>query len=94
MSDITIPKLNTIDTSYILVEWLFAEGAGVTADSAVAVVETSKAAAELVCAEGGILHRVVGPPAECEAGRSWATCSRATPSGSRRSSRIRSVRPA
>jgi 2-oxoglutarate dehydrogenase E2 component (dihydrolipoamide succinyltransferase) len=66
--DITIPKLNTIDTSYTLVEWLFAEGAEVPPDSAVAVVETSKTATELVCAEGGILHRVAEPPAECEAG--------------------------
>ena len=68
MPDITIPKLNTIDTSYTLVEWLFAEGAEVPADSAVAVVETSKTAAEMVCAEGGILHRLAEPPAECEAG--------------------------
>jgi 2-oxoglutarate dehydrogenase E2 component (dihydrolipoamide succinyltransferase) len=68
VSDITIPKLNTIDTSYTLVEWLFAEGAEVPPDSAVAVVETSKTAAEMVCAEGGILHRVAEPPAECEAG--------------------------
>jgi 2-oxoglutarate dehydrogenase E2 component (dihydrolipoamide succinyltransferase) len=66
--DITIPKLNTIDTSYTLVEWLFADGAEVPADSAVAVVETSKAATELVCAEGGFLHRMAEPPAECEAG--------------------------
>ena len=69
MTDITIPKLNTIDTRYTLVEWLFPEGAEVPADSAVAVVETSKAATELVCAEGGILHRVAEPPTECEAGR-------------------------
>src|SRR5258707_5393182 len=69
MPDITIPKLNPIDTSYTLVEWLFAEGAEVPADSAVAVVETSKAVTELVCAEGGILHRVAEPPTECEAGR-------------------------
>ena len=68
MPDITIPKLNTIDTSYTLVEWLFAEGAEVPPDSAVAVVETSKTATELVSAEGGILHRVAEPPAECEAG--------------------------
>ena len=68
MPDITIPKLNTIDTSYTLVEWLFPEGAEVPPDSAVAVVETSKAAAELVCDEGGILHRIAEPPAECEAG--------------------------
>src|SRR5579875_2228682 len=68
MPDITIPKLNTIDTSYTLVEWLFADGAEVPADSAVAVVETSKAATELVCAEGGFLRRMAEPPAECAAG--------------------------
>jgi 2-oxoglutarate dehydrogenase E2 component (dihydrolipoamide succinyltransferase) len=66
--DITIPKLNTLDTTYVLVEWLFAEGAAVPADSAVAVVETSKAAEELVCAEGGILHRMAEPPAEFPVG--------------------------
>jgi 2-oxoglutarate dehydrogenase E2 component (dihydrolipoamide succinyltransferase) len=66
--DITIPKLNTIDTCYTLVEWLFADGAEVPADSPVAVVETSKTAAELVCAEGGFLYRMAEPPAECEAG--------------------------
>jgi 2-oxoglutarate dehydrogenase E2 component (dihydrolipoamide succinyltransferase) len=67
--DITIPKLNTVDTGYILVEWLFAEGATVPPDSAVAVVETSKAAQELVCAEGGILHRLAESPAECGIGQ-------------------------
>jgi 2-oxoglutarate dehydrogenase E2 component (dihydrolipoamide succinyltransferase) len=66
--DITVPKLNTIDTSYILVEWLFAEGAEVPPDSAVVVVETSKAAQELVSPEGGILHRLAEPPAECPVG--------------------------
>jgi 2-oxoglutarate dehydrogenase E2 component (dihydrolipoamide succinyltransferase) len=68
VADITIPKLNTVDASYVLVEWLFAEGAVVPPDCAVAVVETSKAAQELVCAEGGILHRLADPPAECEIG--------------------------
>jgi 2-oxoglutarate dehydrogenase E2 component (dihydrolipoamide succinyltransferase) len=69
VADITIPKLNTVDTSYVLVEWLFAEGAAVPPDCAVAVVETSKAAQELVCAEGGILHRLADPQAECEIGQ-------------------------
>jgi len=66
--DIAIPKLNTIDTSYVLVEWLFAEGDEVPDDAAVAVVETSKAAEELVSDVGGILHRLVEPPADCPAG--------------------------
>jgi 2-oxoglutarate dehydrogenase E2 component (dihydrolipoamide succinyltransferase) len=66
--DITIPKLNTVDTTYTLVEWLFPEGAKVPADAPVVVVETSKAAEELACPGDGVLHRVVDPPAECGLG--------------------------
>jgi len=66
--DLTIPKLNTVDVTYALVEWLFEDGDVVPPDSAVAVIETSKAATELVCADGGILHRLVEVPAECELG--------------------------
>lgn len=68
MPDITIPKLNTVDTAYLLVEWLYAEGAEVPAGASVAVVETSKTAEELVCEEGGVLHRLAEPPAECGLG--------------------------
>jgi 2-oxoglutarate dehydrogenase E2 component (dihydrolipoamide succinyltransferase) len=68
MVDITIPKLNTVDTRYTVIEWLFPEGATVPAAAAVAVVETSKATQELVCEEGGVLHRLVDPPSECELG--------------------------
>jgi len=66
--DITVPKLNTVDTTYTLIEWLFPEGATVPAGAAVAVVETSKAAEELVCDRGGVLHHLVEPPAECALG--------------------------
>ncbi len=68
MFDITVPKLNTVDTTYTLIEWLFPEGATVPAGAAVAVVETSKAAEELVCDRGGVLHHLVEPPAECALG--------------------------
>jgi 2-oxoglutarate dehydrogenase E2 component (dihydrolipoamide succinyltransferase) len=66
--DIRIPKLNTVDVSYTLVEWLFSEGEVVPADAPVAVLETSKAAQELVCDRGGVLHRIVEAPAECPLG--------------------------
>jgi 2-oxoglutarate dehydrogenase E2 component (dihydrolipoamide succinyltransferase) len=66
--DIVIPKLNTVDVTYTLVEWLFGEGEVVPSDAPVAIVETSKAAQELTCESGGVLHRVVVPPAECELG--------------------------
>jgi 2-oxoglutarate dehydrogenase E2 component (dihydrolipoamide succinyltransferase) len=66
--DIRIPKLNTVDVSYTLVEWLFTEGEVVPADAPVAVLETSKAAQELVCDRGGVLHRIVEAPAECPLG--------------------------
>jgi 2-oxoglutarate dehydrogenase E2 component (dihydrolipoamide succinyltransferase) len=66
--DITIPKLNTVDTTYLLVDWLFPDGATVPAEAAVAVVETSKAAEELVSDRAGVLHRLIDPPAECALG--------------------------
>jgi 2-oxoglutarate dehydrogenase E2 component (dihydrolipoamide succinyltransferase) len=66
--DIRIPKLNTVDITYTLIEWLFGDGDVVPADAPVAVLETSKAAQELVCDRGGILHRAVEAPAECQLG--------------------------
>jgi 2-oxoglutarate dehydrogenase E2 component (dihydrolipoamide succinyltransferase) len=57
--DVTLPKLNNNDVTYVLTEWLFEEGAEVPADEAVAVVETSKASEDLVVEQGGFLHRVV-----------------------------------
>jgi 2-oxoglutarate dehydrogenase E2 component (dihydrolipoamide succinyltransferase) len=68
MLDITIPKLNTVDVSYTLVEWLFRDGDMVPPDAPVAVLETSKAAQDLICDQGGILHRAVEAPAECQLG--------------------------
>jgi 2-oxoglutarate dehydrogenase E2 component (dihydrolipoamide succinyltransferase) len=69
MPDITVPKLNTNDDSYVLLEWLFDDGAGVAAGDVVAVVETSKAIQDLDCPDGGVLHRLVPEKAECRPGQ-------------------------
>src|SRR6266545_2121615 len=55
--DITVPKLNTVDTTYTLIEWLFPEGATVPAGAAVAVVETSTAAS---VADAPVANAVAG----------------------------------
>ncbi|MGE5291019.1 MAG: 2-oxo acid dehydrogenase subunit E2 [Micromonosporaceae bacterium] len=68
MHDIVIPKLNTVDVTYTLVEWLFDEGDVVPPDAPVAILETSKAAQEVTCESGGVLQHIVTPPAECELG--------------------------
>lgn len=68
MPDIVVPKLNNNDTTYTLVDWLFSDGQEVPAGEAVVVVETSKAAEDLVCAEGGVLHQLVAVANECQPG--------------------------
>ncbi len=77
MTELTVPKLNNNDDSYVLVEWLYADGDVVPAGDPVVVVETSKAAEELDCEAGGILHRLVVERAECRPGdviaRTFAT---------------------
>lgn len=68
MADIVVPKLNNNDTTYTLVDWLFSDGQEVPGGEAVVVVETSKAAEELLCGEGGVLHQLVPVAAECRPG--------------------------
>lgn len=68
MTEITVPRLNANDSSYHLVEWLCADGDRVLAGDPVAVVETSKAAEEIVSSVGGVLHRVVSGPRELTVG--------------------------
>ncbi|MFI6452837.1 2-oxo acid dehydrogenase subunit E2 [Streptosporangium amethystogenes] len=68
MIDIEMPKLNSNDTAYVLVEWLAEDGQRLGEGDPVAVVETSKAAEELCCEHGGILQRLVAAPADCGQG--------------------------
>ncbi|HEY6794435.1 MAG TPA: 2-oxo acid dehydrogenase subunit E2 [Kineosporiaceae bacterium] len=64
MIDIEVPKLNSNDTAYVLVEWLAEDGQVVNEGDPIIVIETSKAAEELCCERGGILQRLVDTPAE------------------------------
>lgn len=65
---VRIPKLNNNDTTYVLVEWLVADGAPVAATEPVAVVETSKATEELEAGQAGRLHHAVAEGTDCAPG--------------------------
>ncbi|GIH28017.1 dihydrolipoamide acetyltransferase component of pyruvate dehydrogenase complex [Acrocarpospora phusangensis] len=69
MTEVRVPKLNNNDTSYILVEWLAADGDAVAIGDPLVVVETSKTAEELLAEDAGILRRVVAEGADCEPGQ-------------------------
>jgi len=66
--DIAVPQLNANDVSYVLVEWLCADGERVATGAAVATVETSKAVEEIVAGGDGVLRQLVAPGSEFVAG--------------------------
>lgn len=68
MHEITVPKLNSNDTGYVLTTWHFADGDTVPADAEIAVVETSKTAEELTTEAGGVLQRRLAESQECRPG--------------------------
>ena len=69
MYEIAVPKLNNNDATYVLVEWLYEDGAVVPDGAPVAVLETSKATEEIVCERGGVLHHIAEPAHECLLGQ-------------------------
>jgi 2-oxoglutarate dehydrogenase E2 component (dihydrolipoamide succinyltransferase) len=68
MDEITIPKLNSTDQTYVLVEWLLPNGDRVSRGDAIARIETSKAIEDLVAGEDGYLLQRVPPGAVCRPG--------------------------
>lgn len=68
MTELRVPKLNNNDTEYVLVEWLAEDGAGVLKGDPVVVLETSKAAEELVAEADGVLRRTAETGATCAPG--------------------------
>ena len=52
---VTIPQLNSNDDSAVLLEWLVADGATVTEGQPLAVLETSKSAADLEAPASGVV---------------------------------------
>jgi 2-oxoglutarate dehydrogenase E2 component (dihydrolipoamide succinyltransferase) len=69
LADITIPKLNTNDSEYVIAGWLAEDGAEVAPGDPVVMVETSKAVEDLVCADGGVLRRLLPAGATCTPGQ-------------------------
>ncbi|MEV1177594.1 2-oxo acid dehydrogenase subunit E2 [Nonomuraea sp. NPDC049784] len=69
MAEIRVPKLNTNDEAYVLLEWLVADGARVRGDEVVASVETSKTVEELVSEHDGVLTHLVPAGADCAPGQ-------------------------
>ncbi|MFF8919549.1 2-oxo acid dehydrogenase subunit E2 [Streptomyces sp. NPDC015032] len=55
---LTAPKLNNNDLSYLVVDWLVAEGEWVEPDTGVISLDTSKAVEDLPAPGAGYLHRV------------------------------------
>ncbi|GAA4262893.1 2-oxo acid dehydrogenase subunit E2 [Dactylosporangium darangshiense] len=68
MREIVLPKLNTNDVTYTLLEWYGDDGDAVTEGAVVALVETSKTAEDILAPAGGVLQRVVGAKRECAHG--------------------------
>ncbi|MEV4014611.1 2-oxo acid dehydrogenase subunit E2 [Nonomuraea angiospora] len=68
MTELRVPKLNNNDTEYLLVEWLAEDGAGVVKGDPVVVLETSKAAEELMAEADGVLRRTAETGATCRPG--------------------------
>ncbi|WP_055587024.1 2-oxo acid dehydrogenase subunit E2 [Streptacidiphilus griseoplanus] len=68
MSDITMPRLNSNDADYTLVEWVVGDGAEVAAGDTLAVIETSKAVSDLEAAEDGVLQTRVAAGQRCAPG--------------------------
>ncbi|MGW0202323.1 biotin/lipoyl-containing protein, partial [Nonomuraea sp. NPDC003201] len=69
MAEIRVPKLNTNDSAYVLLEWLVADGAPVRGDDVVASVETSKTVEELISGHDGILVQLIPAGADCTPGQ-------------------------
>jgi 2-oxoglutarate dehydrogenase E2 component (dihydrolipoamide succinyltransferase) len=78
-SQLTIPVLNANDDTYVLVEWLVADGAPVSAGDSVALIETSKAVTELVADAEGYLSQAVRPMSSCRPGQVVGNVSAARP---------------
>ncbi|MCC5575156.1 2-oxo acid dehydrogenase subunit E2 [Microtetraspora sp. AC03309] len=80
MTDIRVPKLNSNDTAYVLVEWLVADGQRAEAGDPIVLLETSKATEELVAEEDGFVWRELPVNADCPPG---ALIARITTGGER-----------
>ncbi|WP_433217960.1 2-oxo acid dehydrogenase subunit E2 [Microtetraspora malaysiensis] len=80
MTDIRVPKFNSNDSSYVLVEWLVEDGQRAGTGDPIAVLETSKATEELVAEQDGFVWQAVPVNADCPPG---TVIARLTPENAR-----------
>ncbi len=66
--DVTIPKLNSNDAAYVLLDWLTEDDVAVQAGDPIAEIETSKAVAELPASSSGVMVHGHTPGTECRPG--------------------------
>ncbi|MED7923535.1 2-oxo acid dehydrogenase subunit E2 [Nonomuraea sp. LP-02] len=72
MNAVVVPKINSNDARYLLVEWVAADGATVRPGDVLALIETSKTVEELAAECGGVLRHRVAAGAECLPGETIA----------------------
>ncbi|MEU4512798.1 2-oxo acid dehydrogenase subunit E2 [Nonomuraea wenchangensis] len=72
MNAVVVPKINSNDARYLLVEWVAADGATVRPGDVLALIETSKTMEELAAESGGVLRHRVAAGAECLPGQTIA----------------------
>ncbi|SEH00750.1 2-oxoglutarate dehydrogenase E2 component (dihydrolipoamide succinyltransferase) [Nonomuraea solani] len=72
MTAVVVPKINSNDARYLLVEWVAKDGSTVRPGDVLALIETSKTIEELESEYAGVLRHVVEQGAECEPGQTIA----------------------
>jgi 2-oxoglutarate dehydrogenase E2 component (dihydrolipoamide succinyltransferase) len=72
MNAVVVPKINSNDARYLLVEWVAGDGATVRPGDVLALIETSKTVEELAAERGGVLRHRVAAGAECLPGQTIA----------------------
>ncbi|MEW9551696.1 2-oxo acid dehydrogenase subunit E2 [Nonomuraea sp. NPDC050783] len=73
MNGVVVPKINSNDARYLLVEWVAADGSTVRPGDVLALIETSKTVEELAAEGGGVLRHLVAEGAECLPGQTIAS---------------------
>jgi pyruvate/2-oxoglutarate/acetoin dehydrogenase E1 component/pyruvate/2-oxoglutarate dehydrogenase complex dihydrolipoamide acyltransferase (E2) component len=63
--NVTVPKFNSNDTEYVLLDWLAHDGERVRAGDVIAEIETSKAVQELAAPASGVIVHEHAAGAEC-----------------------------
>ncbi len=63
--NVIIPKFNSNDTEYVLLDWLIQNGERVRAGDVIAEIETSKAVQELTAPASGVIMHEHAPGEEC-----------------------------